>query len=264
MRNFVFGRTRYDYIPYHDYYKLVELAGFTWQYLDTINWYDPTLTVIATPLNGEWFSIPADHTTYLIHWNLERFNPEQPIESYKYHYNEVWASDKAMADVQGATFVFLGGHRAFGNVNHSRRNFDYITLAANFGRRSPILHNLSQQLTCADMDGGTWGENRHNRLMQSKVMINLHQDDLLWSEPIRFMLAGAYAMPILSEPCQNPGVYESGVHYLTCTADEMPQFTRWLCQYDVIAAKVAANLWRLTCVDKPFKKCVLEALNGTN
>lgn len=260
LKRFIFARTRHEYIPYLDFWCLVELSGFQWAYLDTINWYDSSLTVIATPLNGEWFAIPQDHTTYLIHWNLERFNPAAPTEGYKYRYNEVWASDRAMADAQGAKFVFLGGHRAFGTVNQNRKYFDYITLAANFGRRTPILYNLEQSLTCADVDGGTWNDTRHNQLQSSRLMINLHQDDLRWSEPLRFMIAASYALPLLSEPCADPGLYQSGIHYLECDPQEMPVYAKWLVQHDVLTARLAANLWRLVCAEKPFKQCVLKAL----
>lgn len=260
MSTLIFGRTRYNYIPYNDFFRLVELSGFRWQYLDQINWFDKSLTVIASPLNGEFFDIPPNHDAKLIHWNLERFDPAQPTDAPKYRYDEVWASDLAMAEASNAKFVFLGGHREFGNVNYNRKIFDYITLAANFGRRSPHLHNLSQSLSCADMDGGTWDANRDQRLQQSRLMINLHQDEFKWSEPIRFMIAGAYALGVLSEHCEKPGFLQSGTHYLECTAEEMPAYARWIINHEVVYSRVAAALWRLTCVEHPFKQSVLEAL----
>ena len=46
-----------------------------------------------------------------------------------------------------------------------------------------------------------WDYVRHVGLMGSRFMLNIHQDEFPYIEPLRFSLAAAYGLPILSEHC---------------------------------------------------------------
>src|SRR5262249_39230851 len=130
-------------------------------------------------------------------------------------------------DKIGARYVFLGGHRAFGEVCVTHKVYDYIGLMAPLSRRIYLYHALDDLgLTRADLPNGTWGDERHKRLQQSKLLLSCHQDEYQWSEPIRFMIASCYALPIVSETCANPGDYQKDVHYASAPFEDLPALAR--------------------------------------
>ncbi len=45
----------------------------------------------------------------------------------------------------------------------------------------------------------SWGVERHNQLMASRIMLNIHQDMFQYIEPLRMVLAAAYGLPVLTE-----------------------------------------------------------------
>lgn len=263
MQSVVFARTRHHYDPYTDFFRLVNLAGFNETYIDTINWQAP-ITVIASPHNGEYVNIPHVKRARLIWWNLERCREVDSMSTaYVPPYvNEVWASDKAMADRYGFRYVFLGGHRAFGDFHVTNKRYDYVTLMANFGRRM-ALFNALKGLSNGDVPlGGTWNTDRHERLQQSSIMISCHQDELLWSEPLRFMIAACYGIPLLSETCKDAGYYRPNEHYVQCDMADLPNMAKLLLHpvNELTRRRLAANAWRLVCSERTFKDSVQEAL----
>lgn len=266
MNKVIFARTQHHYQGYDDFFRLVELSGFPICYLDDVNWSDPALTVIATPKHPEWAIIPRDHRCRLIWWTLERGHADEPqMDMSNPHVpdyvNEVWASDKAFAATIGAKYVFLGGHRAFGSVNVSARQFDYITLMAPFGRRTVVFHGLDARgLTSADLPGGTWGPARRERLMHSKLMVSCHQDQYAWSEPIRFMIAACYCLPILTETCTDAGWYADGNAITQVPLLDLPNMAVLMLENEVVRRRLAANAYRLVCNERPFRQEVEAAL----
>lgn len=260
MNNIIFARPRRYYPGYDDFFRLVDLSGFSFCYLDQVNWQDGSLTVIATPKHPEWdTTIPRYKKCRLIWWTLERGHTDEPpmdmSNPFKPDYvDEVWASDSAFAAWIGARYVFLGGHHAFGSVNVQGKQHDYITLMARFGRRTKLFSDLDARgLTCADLPDGTWGPARHERLMQSKLMISCHQDEYPWSEPIRFMIAACYGLPLLSENCQSSSGYYQAEAIVKGSLEELPLLAVQLLGNEVIRARLAANAYRLAVNEHPFR-----------
>lgn len=259
MNDVIFARTRHEYASYADFWRMVELSGYPVRYLDEIDWQQPII-VIATPRNGEWEGIPAQKKARLIWWNIERSRGDDATsgQDKPSYINEVWASDRAMAQRYEWKYVFLGGHRSFGSVDIMAKEWDIITLMAQMGRRSKLFEELSV-FSNADT-GSLWGEERHQRLMHSRLMIMCHQDDLAWCEPPRMMLGGCYAMPMLCEQSQDSGYWVSGENYIGLPIDALACAAQMLLKDSVKLARLGAAAWRTACVDHPFRKEVEAAL----
>jgi hypothetical protein len=264
--NVIFGRPRHHYKPYDDFFAVANMSGYPIRYIDDIDWRTTNRTVIAPIKSPEWECIPGNKKARLIWWNLERGIDDAPFMDMANPMapacvDEVWASDRAYARKIGAKYVFLGGNRAFGAVSVTDKQFDVVTLMYWSGRRQVIRGALST-LTSADKEGGLWGEERHKRLMQSRLMVTAHQDDQPWSEPIRWMLAGCYALPILSEACLDSGYWEPQSHYHVAPISELGIMARLLLQKQngPALARVGASAWRLVCIERPFRQEVEAAL----
>src|SRR5512140_410819 len=264
MNNVIFARTRHHYVPYDDLYRLAKLSGYEVQYIDEIDWHDYTAIVICPVKSDEWMCIEQAHSARFIWWNLERgldnatemdmANPHVP-----FYVDEVWASDPAYARSIGAKYVFLGGHRAFGSVDVQSKKYDIITLMYWSGRRQNLRFDL-RDFSNADQTGGLWGDERHEKLMQSRLMISAHQDDKPYSEPIRFTIAGCYALPRLSETCEDSGYWEKGKHYLSASLASLGDTARSVINFPAMLANVGAAAWRLVCVERDFRAQVEAAL----
>jgi hypothetical protein len=268
LTNVIFARTRHYYAPYGDVYRLAELSGYPVQFIDEIsldNWRDPRMTIIGLTKHPEWdAAIPSTNRARFVWWTFERGVEAAPLMDMSSPYippyvDEVWASDRAYAKHIGAKYVFLGGHRAFGSVDVQDKRYDIVTLMYYSGRRQRLTSEL-QGYRLADTHEGLWGNERHERLMQTRLMLSAHQDDKPYSEPIRFMIAGCYALPLLSETCEDSGYWKAGKHYSAQPLDSLTDHAAYLLGDPVCLARYGAAAWRLCCVERDFKSQVEEAL----
>jgi hypothetical protein len=197
--------------------------------------------------------------------HTQRLDGDDPI------YDETWVSDRALAASYGARYVFLAGHRAFGTVDFAHKDTDFISLCANFGRRTETLHKLRKQFSCADNPNGTWGEERDRALKRSQCMVNIHQDNERWHEPFRFMVASCYCLPIISEDCADSGLFLSwekdptNAHYISGSLAHLPLLVSLVTSQPAPYRRMAANAWRLVCVEHTFRGEVekaVEAMTG--
>jgi len=270
MNNVIFASTRHHYKPYDDVYRLAELSGYRVEYIDAIDyefWCDPNNIVIGLTKHFEWNNAVShiqDMRARFIWWSFERGIKDAPMmdmsSSFVPSYaSEVWASDRAYASSIGAKYVFLGGHRAFGSVDVRDKPYDIVTLMYYSGRRQRLAGEL-QGYRLADTHEGLWGNERHERLMSTRLMLSAHQDDKPYSEPIRFMLAGCYALPLLSETCEDSGYWVAGQHYASQSLDSLVNHAGYLLDDPVCLARYGAAAWRLVCVERTFRQEVEAAL----
>jgi len=200
----IFAKTRHTYDSYTDFWKLVELAGYHQCYVDEIDTSTDN-TYIVSPINGEYRphidNQKEERKAKLIWWNLER-----GTEDFSDYSDEIWASDRAFATASGATFVPVGSNRALKpNQEVKSSLYDYCHLSYVSHRRDNIYGNLTKRgLT---QGPNSWGDERHRVLLQSRFLLNVHQDGQNTIEPLRFALACAYGIPILSEECDDPYPY---------------------------------------------------------
>ena len=208
----VFARTRHIYDSYTDFWRLVELSEFPTVYVDEIDLNSPGTVYISSPFNGEFFPLSEQkkRKSKLLLWNLERPSASGGVDEYKLHLDKhikdgyisgVIVSDTTLAKATGFSYVPLGSHPELGEPGMNK-SFAYIHLMCYSNRRS-LLFNSPQEIK--NQYGGLniapngWGEDRHQGLQKSWLMLNVHQDDLNYLEPLRFALAIAYGLPVLSE-----------------------------------------------------------------
>jgi hypothetical protein len=258
----VFARPRHNYASMVDVYNLILLSGFPLMFIDEIPW-QTDITVIATPKCEEWQQIPYPHRARMIWYYLERAHNDTPVwdmsnTSVPDVVDEVWAADRGIATQFDFKYVFFGGHRSFGNYRVLEKKWDIITLMAPLPRRAHLFLAL-KKYKLADT-GSLWGEQRHTRLLESRLMIMSHQDEFKWVWPPRMMIGASYAIPMLCETCVDPGYWIPGVHAEFAPMERIPEVARCLLSDDVRLARLGAAAWRLACVDRPFKKNIEEAL----
>jgi len=263
-----FLQTRYHYDSYSDLYRLVQVAGYPLLFLDEADWTDASQCYICPCWNGEWTGVPDSHAARLIYWNIERPAPWEQLGPQGSHVprgaNEVWTSDRGISAATGAKYVFMGSHPDFALVDWRDKEWDVITLCAFFGRRTGAMSRLSEDFKLADRRGDEWGglwdAERHRRLCASKVLVTIHQDDWLWSEPPRLMLAGTYALPVISEQVEDAGYWADIMQQVPCDTPNLLDSVRKLLSDEVLMCRLGAAGHHLVMDEHPFKQEVEAAL----
>ena len=207
MPDIVFVRTRVVYDSYLDFWHLVELSGFSTIYVDEVDISEHVI-YITTPLNGEWRphidnqsgKVRRCHT---VHWNLERPSGSGGVGFYaisceelisKRYFDEVWVSDKRLADETHTRFVVLGSDDGLGEPGNDKR-YDFCHMSYIVPRRQAVYDKHPKEL----VGPNCWPPERDDVLKKSKFALNIHQDIYPFQEPLRFALFAAYGLPILTE-----------------------------------------------------------------
>ncbi len=265
MTDIIFCRTDFDYIhpengfgSYRDFFKLAELSGFPIIKVQEID-PDSDNVYIITPVNGEWKHGWQNPRARLILWNLEQGGYE-PIPGL----SETWVSDARLAEVTGAKYVMMGSHPGLALEYEThleyKPTYDVITLSYNPPRRTAILEALREHgLRCAP---NGWNEQRHAALMQSRVMLNVHQNEgKNYVAPQRFALAAAYHLPVITETLDHRNGFGAG-HILMSDYANLPEFVRNKVLRDDphILTDYGWSLHNLLCVQNNFRSYIERVL----
>jgi hypothetical protein len=215
----VFAKTRYvdpntgrPYDSYTDFWKLVELSGFETCYVDEVdirknNFY------ITCPHNGEWNPHIANQTgrprnAYLVLWCLERPSGSNgmPIYArsnrsliYDRYVDNVWISDRAMADEAMLQFVPLGSDYGLGEPGaKDGRKYHFAHMSYITDRRKRVYSHFPEWSIAPN--AWPWDNpSRDAYLKESLFALNIHQDRYPFQEPLRLALFAAYGLPVLTE-----------------------------------------------------------------
>jgi hypothetical protein len=124
----IFCCTRYVYDSYQDFWALVSLSGFNQIYVDELDVSKPGVFIVA-PCNGELRphidnQASKPRNAHLILWNIERPSGSAgSVGQYadanhelieKRYVDEVWVSDRRLAEETWLRFVVLGSHPGLG------------------------------------------------------------------------------------------------------------------------------------------------------
>jgi hypothetical protein len=217
------------------------------------------------------FSTPATHW----HDGIERRgwdNPRARIICYLLEWYldvdysgipgvELWSPDQWWAERIGARYVPFGSHPGLAlEPLPTEREYEYDVAMLSYmtNRRLETKFQLGAAIRFAP---NAWGQERHNILARTRMMLHVHQNDgVLTCAPQRFALAAAYRMPLVTERLENCGVY--GHKILWSNFEYLPSFTKmWLKDdHSRELDSYGYELYHLLCERHTFKSCVDAAL----
>lgn len=255
----IFVKVRNDqgeiYGSYRDYWRLVELAGFSTCELSDISEHSlqngGKQVYIFSPDNGNvrescLAARQSGSTATFILWQLER--PGKVLNTVPDHFDEMWVSDRHhchLISEPNCYYVPLGGHPGIAGAK-GEPLWDFIVTAYLYGQREAKVEALKSQgytLAPNDFDFAV----REHSLAHSRYGLCMHQDEEPVIEPLRFMLYACWKLPL---------VVEHSVDYFPYEVVPLSSFSR---DRDY-SGMVEANYERVV-INHPFRKCVLEALS---
>lgn len=270
--NPIFVKPSRDYPSYSDFWKLVELAGYEaskleYEYVNIrtfpseIELHNPAKTYIFTGPEG----IPdcSNAKARTIFWQLE-YVGDYVSQANTNTVDEVWSSDPDHARRTGAKYVLLGSDRRLNrhwNKVKPKPQYDIVTLAYLTDRRRAIYSQLRDTYTFAPDYPGHDGDARHHILRRSRLMLHVHQHDTPAHTPLRYALAAAYRLPLISEQVPDMGAfYPTAIPFVDYDHIVSVVRTSWL--EDGHLKPYGDSLYNLLCIEHPFEQCVREALNA--
>lgn len=242
MTDITFVRTRYDYDSYIDFFRLVELAGFPTIYVDQLDLARPGVFIVA-PVNGEWRPhlmnegrrLKEERTpvgAHLVTWNIERpsgsagsvgqyaqecrmlmdgrYREDGEIKQADVRFaDEVWVSDRKLADETMTRFVVLGSHPDFGQPSDEK-----VWNVTHQSYANPRRQNVYKHFHNGEVGPNCWPPDRDEVIAKSRVGLCVHQDNHPFLEPLRLAIFAAHGLPILTETVMDAYPYgdETVVH----------------------------------------------------
>lgn len=267
MTEITFVKTRHPYDSYMDFYRLVELSGFPTIYVDEVDVTQPGV-YITSPMNGEWRPHIDNQknkvrNAHLILWNIERpsgsagavgkYGQSNRELIYNRQIDEVWVSDRRLAEETSLRFVVLGSDEGLGQPG-ADKVFDFCHMSYEVPRRTGIYKNFT------NIGPNAWPPERDDILRKSRFAVNVHQDVHPFQEPLRFALFAAYGLPIISETIYD-GYPWSDEYMVYSDYDGLPgkikeilknDYQRWFA--------MGQKARQLMCHDYQFGKVVREAV----
>lgn len=248
-----FCETEYHYQSYDDWYQLARLSGYEVIPIAQMDVLNPDHIYIVNHFGA--VGMPGNEheaKARIILWQLEWAKLENK-EQYPSNISEVWASDKWFAEYYGARYLLLGSHKDLSLTPpdpNGNRGYD-IALMMYRGpyRRGRIIGQLEEAGVKIAPDG--WDAERHATLLNSRCMLHIHQhDDVATVAPLRFAIAAAYKLTLISETCKDAGKFNSVIYQVGY--DDLVQRVQHL----ITVPLVSERLYDFLCEENSFRKCV--------
>lgn len=244
------------YQSYCDLVKLAQLNGYevTQEIKDDGVVYicaaadgDTDAQVAALPKRGS-------RRSKVIYWILERppLDPTTWVKDID-QWDEIWYHDTVFNAVRFSRgrYVRVGSDARLNPYFKEKKVYTFAHMSAPSGRRWHTLHHLPG-LTAPNR----WGEERDKVLAASKYMINIHQDTFFYQEPLRFALAAAFKLPLLTEEL-HPGNL-SVDHATQASLEDLLEVARiW---FDFTPSNSGEELHEFLCHTHSFYRNVKEGL----
>jgi hypothetical protein len=270
----VFVKTRWHYQSYTDFWAMVELAGYPTCYVDEVD-VEAELAYVVNPLNGEWepmlnHRLKAEgrkKKATMVSWTLEPPTKSDYLPNLRRTVDEglvdwIWMGYRNLAqaaDHARIRFVPVGSMDKLGGARLEPK-YDVIHLSYPTHRRGTLYNALMRKGVKIAPNG--WGRERDVALRSSRFLLNVHKDDGFQAyEPLRFAVAAAYGLPIISESCAAPFPYRPMVDFYEMSYDAAMKITLAALSQDYgqWAALGQRTRDRMTG-EFAFDKCVEEAV----
>lgn len=251
MSDIIFVQTRHWYGSMQDYFHLAELAGYPVIFDDEMQLDNADHCYILT-----WFSAQEDRfagaKARVICWNLEwAADPILPGVEY-------WSPDAWYAAQHDMKYVPVGSDKRLLCDDYGSYTYIYdiaLMMYRDPNRRRAEIQRIDEAGFSVAPDG--WGGERHRSLAQSRCLVHIHQlEGINTVSSLRFALAAAYYMPILSERLERPGIFATNViqaeyGYIALALKSWLNPTR-----DSELRQYGRALHQLLCVDHTFRHAV--------
>ena len=237
-------------------------------YADEMDLYNASHTYITAPMNGDWEEHVMNHPerkAELVLWNLERPGSGE-IRAYrdanvaKVQSNiidKIIVSDRFLARQTGHQYVPLGCHFGLGDPG-TTKEYDVAHLACYAPRRAWLFDYLTplQHYNGVSIAPNGWGEERHKTLQETRFMLCVHQDEHPIIEPLRYAIAVAYGLPIISEYSEDIFPYTPEEVQIVSPIQRFPiELFRMRSNY-YLYKDVALRVRQRMCTDMSFRKCL--------
>lgn len=260
MGQVIFCATDYylkgGYRSYVDFFNMVTWAGYP---IIPVSEIDPQSdnVYIFTPSNGETVNGWPNAKATIILWQLEwMLTSEHNVPS---GVSRVWSSDRWQADMFNFEYVPMGSDRKLNErweLATTEKVFDVSFLSYQTPRRQTITDRMRDEGLAIAPTQGLMGGYRSMVLLQSRCMVHVHQhDDVPGVAPLRWALAAAHHLPIISEMVKERGIYG----YTSMMATEykyLHSFTAKMIADPMLLRDYADALHGLLCDQLTFKKVV--------
>lgn len=275
----VFIRSTTPYESYTDFWSLVELSGFR-----TVPAKEANLMATGTFIwpTMDWETIErlmqepkGVRKAKVFWWYLERpdahrrkMSPEDLFRETISEVcdarwvDEVWVSERTLFSIDDRTrYVPLGGHPGLrAPAPMAGPLYDVAHVGQLTPRRTWILTEL--QRLGHSVSPSAWGPDRAAILGQSSLLLNIDRvEGLHLAAPLRFVLAAAYRLPIVSEEAGDMDPLVPGKSILTAPYDRLPAFVSEVLKRPDLG-RLADEAHRVLCEEHTFRKSVLKTLSS--
>jgi hypothetical protein len=265
MSDVIFVRPHYDYDSYGDMYRLIELSGYPLVFYEDID-RDSDNFYILTVINGEigpdgWGDNPRCTIGLLdIEWRLKESSYEWPDSDLTLPkgVTRLFAADKWYAERIGAQYVPMGSHPGLAGTARMDETFDIATMCYIWGRRGNVVAGLQERGVTIAPNG--WGDERDALLKSSSGVLHIHQHAKVHTvAPLRYAIAAAWHLPLISESVYDRGIFETSVLY--ADYDALADYAALMVKrYGRELQAKADELHDLLCVSNSFKSFIQAAL----
>ena len=208
MTEIRFAQPRHKYDSYQDMYTLIRLSGFEMIYSDEVDISNEGVYIfpvmngdVEQHLKNEVNSGKARYA-HLVLWNIERPSGSAgSVGNYAKRHrqliydrllDEIWVSDRRLAEETQLRFVVLGSDEGLGEPGNEKQ-YPFCHMSYEVPRRSNIYTRFN------DVGPNSWPPERDEVLKASRFALNIHQDIHPFQEPLRLALFAAYGLPVVSE-----------------------------------------------------------------
>ncbi len=281
MRKIVFAYPKHPYDSYATFRRLVEVSEFDWCYFENMDLSRDDVVYIVSPANKSLWDALGGHDASkvrarIIYWNLERADvPTKPIwELLTTEVNAAtqsvrkipgmiaaWVSDRYQAGLdEDHYYVTIAGDPRFAEGAPLPREWDLCHFMYVYGRRSPVVDELSRKLKVAP-SGVTW-ERQVEILRSSRAILSIHQTPSPITECLRVAWSAAYKLPLLMEESSDPFPMIDEIHFKSIRYyDAVRRVQELLSEVnrDWMEAMGVAR-YDLLCVKNTFRSCVEEGV----